>query len=539
MPTVSFPAVWPDVAAPVANLLTVLGSPWAWWAAAAIGLVAGLALYQRRPRVALALAVAATLALGVAANGVVDDAYIQFRYAANLAAGQGPVFNPGERIEGASGGLWIGVLAAGERLTGLEPGIVGRLLSLLFATLATLLVGLALLRRGPPAQALAALAWAALPTLALYAASGLETTAAAAALWLAVWGVARDRSWPAAIGGVLLVGLRPEAPLLALLLLPWARKLPKSARIAIAASLVAAAALTLARTAYFGEPVPHSAIVKAATSPGLAVGLAYLSRLVLEAAPLVLLLPLLRRERGLYPVLVTVTIATLAVAGGGGDWMPGTRYLLPALALLIATVGWSAAGRWTSPAVAVQIVLCLVLLLPSPDPGSGPAGLMWRQMAQRRVQSRWWEALGTWIGHRVPSDWTVATGPAGAIPYASHLPTFDLYGLLTPVGDTRPGGEAGHRAWGLPQALARHVELVYGVEAVPQRLEPDELDRWILAAAARHPRLAEGWAPVAVVHSPAHHLDILSDVIWVRRDLLPRLERSTRRPPPAPAAPPG
>ena len=166
MPTVSFPAVWPDVAAPVANLLTVLGSPWAWWAAAAVGLVAGLALYKRRPRVALALAVAATLALGVAANGLVDDAYIQFRYAANLAAGQGPVFNPGERIEGASGGLWIGVLAAGERLTGFEPGIVGRLLSLLFATLATLLVGLALLRRGPPAQALAALAWAALPTAA-------------------------------------------------------------------------------------------------------------------------------------------------------------------------------------------------------------------------------------------------------------------------------------------------------------------------------------------------------------------------------------
>ena len=35
-----------------------------------------------------------------------DDAFISFRYARNIADGLGPVFNPGERVEGASNPLW-------------------------------------------------------------------------------------------------------------------------------------------------------------------------------------------------------------------------------------------------------------------------------------------------------------------------------------------------------------------------------------------------------------------------------------------------
>src|SRR5206468_3388663 len=81
----------------------------------------------------LAPAAAASFLLGVAANGLVDDAFIQFRYAANLAAGHGPVFNPGERIEGASGGLWMALLGALGALTGWDVASLGRFLSLLLA----------------------------------------------------------------------------------------------------------------------------------------------------------------------------------------------------------------------------------------------------------------------------------------------------------------------------------------------------------------------------------------------------------------------
>ena len=455
----------------------------------------------------------------MAADGLVDDAYIQFRYATNLASGHGPVFQPGQRIEGASGGAWIAVLAAAARAGGVETGIAGRLLSLLLAPLATLGAGLALSRAGPGAGALAALAWAALPTPALYAATGLETTAAAAALWLALLGVAFRRPAVAAAGAAALVTLRPEAPLLAVAVLPWWRTLPREGRAAAAAALVTAAALTLARTAYYGEPVPHSAIVKAATAPGLAVGLRYGAGLLAEAAPLLLLAPAVAARRALVPGVAAAALAAGAVVAGGGDWMPGVRYLLPVLVLLAAAAGLAPRRRLAVTAVVLQCVLALTLLAPLETPSAGPAGALRRKMASHRVQCRWWEALGHWLGRRSPADWTVAVGPAGAIPYASGLPAFDLFGLVTPVGGRRPGGEAGHRAWGLDEALAARVAIVYGVEPAPQRLDRRGLERWVATHASRYPRLAEGWLPVALLHPPAHHLDVLSDVLWIRRDL--------------------
>ncbi len=548
MPAVTFPAPWPDTAAPVATLLDAAGPAVLWWLLGAFCLVVGLLLSRRRPVAAVLLAAVAALALAIAADGLVDDAYIQFRYSANLAAGHGPVFNPGERIEGASGGLWIAVLAAASRLSGLDPGTAGRLLSLAFAPLAVLAAGFAFRRSAPTGAALAALAWAALPTPALYAATGLETLAAATALWLVAAGAAADRPWLAATAGAALVALRPEAPLLAVVVLPWWRTLGRAARSAVIAALAMAAVLTLTRTAYYGEPMPHSAIVKAATAPGLAVGLRYLARVTAEALPLLLLLPAVLQRKALRPAVAAAAAATVAVAAGGGDWMPGVRYLLPLLVLLAAGAG-VAGTRRAAVLVALQGALALLLLAPLPGPGAGPAGSMWRRMAAHRVQCRWWEAMGHWIGERAPAEWTIAVGPAGAIPYASGLRTFDLYGLVTPVGGVRPGGEAGHRAWGLDEALERRVALVYGVEPTPQSLEGDALERWVAAAGTRHPRLATGWIPLLLRHPAAHHLDVLGDVLWVRRDLLTAFSRGARRLPAAgtgrpviaavfPAAPP-
>ena len=37
---------------------------------------------------------------------VQDDAFITYRYARNLARGEGLVFNPGERVEGYTNFLW-------------------------------------------------------------------------------------------------------------------------------------------------------------------------------------------------------------------------------------------------------------------------------------------------------------------------------------------------------------------------------------------------------------------------------------------------
>src|SRR5205814_2662804 len=54
----------------------------------------------------------------------IDDAFINFRYAENLASGLGPVFNPGERIEGYTTPAWV-FLRSEERRVGKEGGSGG------------------------------------------------------------------------------------------------------------------------------------------------------------------------------------------------------------------------------------------------------------------------------------------------------------------------------------------------------------------------------------------------------------------------------
>src|ERR1700687_1320479 len=51
-------------------------------------------------------------------DGLFDDAYITFRYAANLARGFGLVFNPGERVLGTTSPLFTFILAAAGLVLG-------------------------------------------------------------------------------------------------------------------------------------------------------------------------------------------------------------------------------------------------------------------------------------------------------------------------------------------------------------------------------------------------------------------------------------
>src|SRR3989442_4278247 len=66
---------------------------------------------------AVPAAAAATLAVAtVRLRFGIDDAFINFRFAENLAAGLGPVFNAGERVEGYTTPAWVFLLAGLHRL---------------------------------------------------------------------------------------------------------------------------------------------------------------------------------------------------------------------------------------------------------------------------------------------------------------------------------------------------------------------------------------------------------------------------------------
>jgi arabinofuranosyltransferase len=520
---VVLPPGWEAAHAPVANALAWLGGPLLWWLLAIPLLTAGILLVARRPKVSLVLAAVATLALATGVNGLVDDAYIQFRYAKNLAAGRGPVFNPGERIEGASGGAWIGALALGP-LAGIDAGVWGRSLSLALAVAATLAAGVAVgSAAGPAAGATAALLWASVPTTAMYAATGLETSAYALVLWLAVLAAAGARSRLPWLAGAGIAALRPEGALLGAAAAPWLGRLPRSARHLVLAALGGGAAMSLARLAYYGAPLPRSATVKGfAAAAGPEMGLTYLWHAAQEWWPLLLALPLLAvRRRTLLPALVPVGAWTALVVARGGDWMPGSRYLLPLVVLLVAAAAAAPASRWTRIAVPAMALWGCVLLAPLPDPTVRAAGSAWRAMAEHRVQSRWWEALGTLLRRTVVEPTTLASGPSGALPYASGLPTLDMFGLCSVVTARHEGGP-GHRLWGIRQAIGQR-DIIYIGGVVPQVSDPRVVAAAAESQAAGLPELRLEYRPVLVMHRPESTLDVVADVFWVRPGVLPRL----------------
>src|ERR1700737_1128695 len=111
---------------------------------------------------------------------LVDDAFISFRYADNLAHGLGLVFNAGERVEGYSNFLWTLILAGGARL-GLDLVRFSIALSVLAAlgTIGTLALWSNRLFAGSEPGSLMTflppLLYAAMGSQARYAVSGMET----------------------------------------------------------------------------------------------------------------------------------------------------------------------------------------------------------------------------------------------------------------------------------------------------------------------------------------------------------------------------
>jgi arabinofuranosyltransferase len=125
----------------------------------------------------VALALAARIVPG---PRTIDDAFITFRYARNLAAGSGPVFNPGQRVLGTTTPLYMGLLAAASLPFGPDrapyPEIALVLNALADAATCILLVIIGLALGFPAAGWAAAAVWAIAPFSVTFAIGGLETS---------------------------------------------------------------------------------------------------------------------------------------------------------------------------------------------------------------------------------------------------------------------------------------------------------------------------------------------------------------------------
>ena len=99
----------------LARYLSVLASNWPWaLLGASVATMLAIPRVWRKAndlsplayRALLLVLVLSSVALATHLAWVCDDAFISFRYAANLAHGRGLVWNPGERVEGYTNFLW-------------------------------------------------------------------------------------------------------------------------------------------------------------------------------------------------------------------------------------------------------------------------------------------------------------------------------------------------------------------------------------------------------------------------------------------------
>lgn len=357
----------------------------------------------RWPRVLLSVAVVVGVGGAIARRWLCDDAFISFRYAQNLVAGHGLVFNAEERVEGYTNFLWT-LLCAGAAALGIDPVAFGQWAGIACfgaMVLAVARVGRRLLPGDTALLPAAAVGCALHRHLQEFASCGLETAsfvllvvllldallaARAAAHW-ACGGVLAtllalsrpDGALFGAVGGLcaLAVAVRQRriGPLLAYVLPP----------------LLVGAALLLWKLGYYGALLPNTFYAKSAHDPYPGQGLYYLA-LYLSTywvlAPALLVLPVLPwlRPRGRAAWLLPgFGLAYAAfVVWVGGDFM-FARFLLPITPVLYLALEWLVRRFLPGAGLLAAAVIGAGTLAWLPHQGLLD-GEMWRGVGDERAQ---------------------------------------------------------------------------------------------------------------------------------------------------------
>jgi hypothetical protein len=225
----------------------------------------------RLSRVELALLVLAVIAcriLAIAAFPIYDDAFITYRYAANLAAGHGLVFNPGASWEPVLGTTTPGyaLLLAGLASLGMKvldaSLCVNILCDAVSAVVLARLLGSALV---PSTVAL--LAFASIPEIARVSVGGMEPPLFVLLALIAVAFHAENKPLWSGLATALCCTVRPEAALLAFILLGhlWltGTRRVRATGLFVVPLIVVGAISAGALWYVYGSPISQSVVAKA------------------------------------------------------------------------------------------------------------------------------------------------------------------------------------------------------------------------------------------------------------------------------------
>ena len=376
-----------------------------------------------------------------------DDAFISFRYAANLIAGDGLVYNPGEPVEGYTNFLWT-VLMALPIGAGWDPvlaSVIGGMLSALALALAGWRLAAVLL--DSPWVGLLVVAFIAMDSgLALEAMQGLETLFYAALLSWALVFTHRELEDPNAPPiSALLLGLaaltRPEGALVfaGIGLARWALagRLDRRLKIGIGLFVVVVVGHLLFRLTYYGAPLPNTFYAKVGTEGAqLTRGMVYIAAFAAEHLVLCALaligggMVLLRwsRQTPTVRIMLGFTLTYLLyVMAVGGDFKETFRFIIPVMVPLTLLAGIAVSRLPQIPlAVAVVVLAALGLDARQGIPRASEAAVFRANDMDQRLE------IGVWLRDNVSPESVLAVHSAGTIPYAAGLYTIDMWGLSDP-----------------------------------------------------------------------------------------------------------
>jgi hypothetical protein len=427
------------------------------------------------------ISVAATLAAFQAAYWwyTVDDAYISYRYAQNLASGLGLVFNAGERVEGFTNFLWTVILAGAIRL-GAEPVLTSKLLGVGCA-MAVLVVTIALANTAEggngEAGIPAAFILASTPAFALWSVGGLETPlfallfAASALRFLKEQADPSLRPWSALL--MALCGMtRPEGVLVfavSLAFIVGRSVLAKSfaARDRNWCLLFLAVGLPyfVWRLSSFGYPFPNTFYVKTGRGVNqLLAGVLYTTSAVKNhggLAFLVLAIVPMLAGRAAREVRYLVALSAVWFAYNvykGHDVLPLYRFMVPLLPIWFAlsTIGLilvlkqaaerTGASQIVRPLIALFVVVSIGMnmvvyaLSRSAHPELG------EYQVRIRIQASYFLPMAERLRQIGAPGSSIALIDAGAIPYVTGWYTTDRYGLVDAhIGHVEARGPLGEK----------------------------------------------------------------------------------------------
>jgi len=310
-------------------------------------------------------------------SAIEEDAFIYFKFAANLADGYGYVFNrDGERIESGSSPFWLFILSVLYALP-LHIISITKIVGYLSGILCLLLMwGICHNLSIKRIYALTSLLLTACTAnFVLCSHWGLESPLYVASILLLVW-LCTHRNWSNywSIGAIAVLLSRPEGFFILFALLPFIFLAQKGGKNFFYSTLfigLCFCVFTLLRLYYFKDYLPHPFYLKMGFNfnDKLTPTLQFLNRPYFYLLAVPVMAAFLQRRFWSTQIITIVSITLLLSYWSviAGDQKPYLRHLLPALVLfyLLVAKGLSIlplANRRYSPSISLLLIFTCILI---------------------------------------------------------------------------------------------------------------------------------------------------------------------------------